>query len=153
MPHSLVRVWIHAISGTKNFLPLIDTISEERIYTHLSEQLTEINCPVRIINGMSDHVHLLFQLNPKLTIDTILKQVKGNTSHWINHNNVLNDKFAWQTGYGAFSVSQSQLERVTTYIRNQKEHHKKLTFAGEYEAFLRNSGLDATNIGYGNENH
>jgi len=76
-----------------------------------------------------------------------MKQIKGNTSYWINHNDVLNQKFGWQTGYSAFSVSESQLEKVASYILNQKQHHKKMTFAEEYDAFLKFNGwkLDSGN--------
>ncbi|NOT75735.1 MAG: IS200/IS605 family transposase [Cyclobacteriaceae bacterium] len=141
MSHSLPRIWVHAISGTKDRLPLINLNQEKKIYQHLEEQLIELNCPVKIINGMPDHVHLLFKQNPNISVEDTLKQIKGNTSYWINHNDVLTEKFAWQTGYGAFSVSESQLEKVTAYILNQKMHHKQMTFKEEYEAFLKFNGF------------
>ena len=102
----------------------------------MREQLIEIGCPVRIINGMPDHVHLLFLQNPKMAVADIVKQVKGNTSHWINEQDLIPERFAWQTGYAAYSVSESQLERVFQYINHQKEHHKRKTFAMEYDEFI-----------------
>ena len=128
MSHSYNKILIHAIYSTKDRFPLINPTVEKQIHEHMREQLIENRCPVRIINGMPDHVHLLFLQNPKMAITDIIKQVKGNTSHWINEQNLITDKFAWQTGYAAYSVSESQLERVFQYIKNQKEHHLKKTF-------------------------
>ena len=91
-------------------------------------QLIELGCLVRIINGMQDHVHLLFLLNPQKALTDVLKQVKGNTSHWINEQDLIKEKFAWQNGYAAYSVSESQLGKVYNYILNQKQHHKMKTF-------------------------
>jgi len=98
-------------------------------------------CPVRIINGMADHVHLLFLQNPKMAVTDIIKQVKGNTSYWVNDQNLIRGKFSWQTGFAAFSVSESQLERVFQYITHQKEHHSKKTFMTEYDEFIAAHGM------------
>jgi REP element-mobilizing transposase RayT len=141
MSHSYNKIWIHAIYSTKNRFPLINPAVEKQIHEHMREQLIENGCPVRIINGMPDHVHLLFLQNPKTAITDIIKQVKGNTSHWINEQNLIQDKFSWQTGYAAYSVSESQLERVFQYIKNQKEHHLKKTFTQEYDEFIVAHGL------------
>jgi REP element-mobilizing transposase RayT len=111
----------------------------------MREQLIESGCLVRIINGMPDHVHLLFLQNPKTAVTDIIKQVKGNTSHWVNGQNLMHDKFAWQTGYAAYSVSESQVEKVFQYIKNQKEHHSKKTFLQEYEEFMELHGLQKEN--------
>ena len=141
MSHSYNKIWIHAIYSTKNRFPLINLAVEKQIHEHMREQLIENGCPVRIINGMPDHVHLLFLQNPKMAITDIIKQVKGNTSHWINEQNLIQDKFAWQTGYAAYSVSESQLEKGFQYIKNQKEHHLKKTFTQEYDEFISAHGL------------
>lgn len=124
------------VFATKERIPLITFAIETKIYDHMREQLIEIGCPVRIINGMPDHVHLLFLQNPKMAVADIVKQVKGNTSHWINEQDLIPERFAWQTGYAAYSVSESQLERVFQYINHQKEHHKRKTFAMEYDEFI-----------------
>ena len=116
MSHSFNKIWIHAIWSTKERLPLISTNIEHKIHQFLSEQLRELGCPVRIINGMSDHIHCLFLLNPQKTIVEIIKQIKGSSSHFINQNNLITDKFAWQTGYAAYSVSESTVEKVYKYI-------------------------------------
>ncbi len=85
---------------------------------------------------MPDHVHELFLLNPKKDIASIIKQVKGSTSHWVNQNNILSEKFAWQTGYASYSVSESVKDKVFAYIKNQKSHHLKKSFTKEYEEFI-----------------
>ncbi len=141
MPHSFNKIWIHAIWATKNRAPLIVLKSEKRVHDYMRGQFIEIGCPVRIINGMPDHVHCLFLLNPKKSISEVIKQVKGSTSHYINEQDLLPEKFAWQTGYAAYSVSESVLEKVFEYIRNQKQHHAKKTFQQEYDEFLKLYGF------------
>jgi REP-associated tyrosine transposase len=136
MPHSFNKIWVHSIWATKERQPLISNNAEKKIYDLLRQELIEMGCPVRIINGMSDHVHLLFLLNPQKSMAEVIKQVKGSSSHSINEQNLIPGKFLWQTGYAAYSVSESQLEKVFQYIRNQKSHHKKQTFLKEYEEFI-----------------
>jgi REP element-mobilizing transposase RayT len=141
MPHSYNKIWIHAIWATKERTPLIHQNMEQKVYQFISEQLREQGCPVRIINGMPDHIHSLFLLNPQKSIADIIKQIKGSSSHFINQNNLIVDKFAWQTGYAAYSVSESVVEKVYEYIKNQKSHHHKKTFQQEYEEFIKLNGL------------
>ena len=127
MSHSYNKIWLHVIFATKNRAAFITTKVESQIHGHMREQLIENGCPVRIINGMPDHVHLLFLQNPKIAVADIIKQVKGNTSYWVNEQNLLPVKFSWQTGYASYSVSESQLEKVFHYISRQKVHHSKKT--------------------------
>jgi len=106
----------------------------------MRKQFIEMGCPVRIINGMPDHVHCLFLLNAQKSIAEVIKQIKGSSSHWVNEQDLISEKFAWQTGYGAYSVSESQLEKVFQYISNQKVHHAKTTFSKEYDEFIKVHG-------------
>ncbi|MFZ6665231.1 IS200/IS605 family transposase [Peijinzhouia sedimentorum] len=142
MPNSFNKLWIHAIWATRDRLPLISTQAEKKVHEYISSQLREQGCPVRIINGMPDHIHCLFLLNPQKSIAEIIKQIKGSSSHFINQNNLIEDKFYWQTGYAAYSVSESVVERLFRYIKNQKQHHKKKSFQEEYNEFLKLYGLD-----------
>jgi REP element-mobilizing transposase RayT len=142
MPHSFNKIWIHAIWATKDRKPLIHLSIEQKIHQFLSEQLRTQGCPVRIINGMPDHVHCLFLLNPQNSTAGVIKQIKGSSSHFINQNNLIPEKFAWQTGYAAYSVSESVVEKVYQYIKNQKQHHQKKTFQKEFDEFLKLYGLD-----------
>lgn len=146
MSHSYNKIWIHLIFSTKLRAQLIHPAIEKHIYAFIEGQLRDMGCPVRIINGMPDHVHALFLLNPQKSMAEVVKQVKGSSSHFVNQSNLLSEKFAWQIGYAAFAVSESVLEKVVRYIKNQKEHHKKTTFTQEYEGFLKLHGFvdDAT---------
>ncbi|MDA3943098.1 MAG: IS200/IS605 family transposase [Bacteroidetes bacterium] len=142
MSHSFNKIWVHAVWSTKNRLRLINPAIEKTLFDYLRQQFIESGCPVRIINGMPEHVHCLFLLNPNKTVTEVIKQVKGSSSHHINQQSILNEKFAWQTGYANFSVSESGVEQVYKYISNQKQHHRKRTFQEEYEAFLKLHNLD-----------
>ena len=142
MSHSFNKIWIHAIWATKERMPLIHSSVENKIYSFMAEQLREQGCPVRIINGMPDHIHCLFLLSPQKSISEVIKQIKGSSSHFINQNNIIDDKFAWQTGYAAYSVSESVVEKVYEYIKNQKSHHQRKTFQQEYEDFITLYGFE-----------
>ncbi len=141
MPHSFNKIWIHAIWATKERYPLIQPAIEKKIHGYMSDQFIESGCPVRVINGMPDHVHCLYLLNPQKSNAEIIKQVKGSTSHWINEQDLIKEKFSWQTGYAAYSVSESVLEKLFQYIVNQKQHHQKTTFNKEYDEFIKLHGL------------
>ena len=141
MSHSYNKIWIHAIWSTKLRSELIDFSIEKQVYDYIKEELIDSGCPVRIINGMPDHVHALFLLNPQKSISDVIKQVKGSSSHSINGNDLILEKFAWQTGFAAYSVSESQLEAVYNYIKNQKQHHLKKTSQEEFEEFIKLHGL------------
>lgn len=135
MSHSLNKIWIHAIWATKERKPLINPAIEKKVHTLLQEQLGEMGCSVKIINGMPEHVHCLFLLNSQKSISEVIKQAKGSSSHFINRNNLLAQNFAWQTGYAAYSVSEMAIKIVYDYIQNQKRHHEKRSFEQEYQEF------------------
>jgi REP element-mobilizing transposase RayT len=142
MSHSFNKIWIHAIWATKERMPLIHSDVEGQIHRFMTDQLREQGCPVRIINGMPDHIHCLFLLNAQKSIAEVVKQIKGSSSHFINQSNLIADKFSWQTGYAAYSVSESAVEKVFQYIKNQKEHHQKKSFQQEYDDFLKLYGFE-----------
>lgn len=141
MSHSFNKIWIHAIWSTKNRAELIDFSFEKEVYDFIYQELVDLGCPVRIINGMPDHIHALFLLNPQKSITDVMKVIKGSSSHLINGSDLMLEKFAWQTGYAAYSVSESQLEKVFHYIKNQKTHHLKQTFQDEFDEFVKLNGL------------
>ena len=142
MPHSFNKIWIHAIWATKERAPFIKPAVENKIHQFISDQFREQGCPIRIINGMPDHIHCLFLLNPTKSISEIIKQIKGTSSHYVNQNNLIAEKFAWQTGYAAYSVSESGVDKVFEYIKNQKKRHQKKTFEQEYDDFIKLHGFD-----------
>lgn len=136
MSHSFYRIWLHVVFSTQSRKSLITPIAENTIFEHMRKLLLEEKCPVRIINGMSDHVHLLFLHNPNKAIADTIQQIKESTSNWINENGIIEKKFAWQKGYGVFSVSESRVEKVFKYIENQKAFHRKTSFADEYNKMM-----------------
>ena len=142
MSHSYNKIWIHAIWSTKNREPLINRDIEVNIYNFIKNQMEEMGCKVSLINGMSDHIHCLFLLNPQKSIANVIKQIKGSSSHYVNQQEFINEKFSWQTGYAAFSVSESVFKKAFYYIKNQKQHHSQNTFEQEYHRFLKLNGLE-----------
>ena len=141
MTHSFSKIWIHAILGTKFRQPLIEDHFKKDLFNFIEDELYSMNCYPKIINGTNDHVHLLFRLSPQKNVADIIKNIKGLSSHWVNQKNTTKNKFTWQGGYGAFSVSESLVERVYRYILNQEEHHKKISFKKEFDKFLELNGL------------
>ena len=97
---------------------------------------------------MPDHRHCLFLLSPQKSIAEVIKQIKGSSSHYFNQNNLISENFAWQTGYAAYSVSESGVEKVFEYIKNQKTHHQKKTFQEEYDEFIKLYGLESQRWGH-----
>jgi len=93
------------------------------------------------INGMPDHVHIFFSMNPTQSVSSLVYHVKRSSSLWINDNKLVKGRFSWQEGYGAFSYSKSQISNVIQYIENQEMHHKKQSFLEEYIQFLKESGI------------
>ena len=146
MSHSLVKIWIHGVLGTKDRTSLINDNFEKELHSHVKDRFEkDLDCKVRIINGTDDHVHVLFLLSPNFGIGDIFQKVKGESSHWVNKSNFMSNKFAWQIGYGAFSVSESKVKDVEQYIRNQKEHHKKTSYADEIDLLIKKYGLKINN--------
>ncbi|PZR22954.1 MAG: IS200/IS605 family transposase [Citrobacter freundii] len=141
MPHSYCRVWIHAIWATKNRAPFISSDIEQYIHNYILDELASHKCYPKIINGMPDHLHTLFLLNPKFALANIMKQMKGTSSEYINQNNLTSDRFSWQIGYCAYSVSESMVNRVFNYILRQKEHHQRKDFNTEFDEFIRKHGF------------
>lgn len=141
MTHSFVKIWVHAIFGTKSGNPLILPEIKTQIHQILTSELHETGCSLLGINGMPDHVHVLFLLQAQKNIAEVIKHIKGSSSHKINQENLTKDKFSWQVGYGAFSVSESAIKKVQQYIKDQEIHHQKISFQEEFERFLELHGL------------
>lgn len=145
MSHSYAKVWLHVVFSTKNRQQLINPDLEKRLFEFLNKESDKLECRLKAINGMPDHIHMLIRISPKVAIAEVMKQLKGSSSYWVNHENMISQKFSWQTGYGVFSVSESQLTKVENYIKNQKVHHKKSSFQDEYTEFIKVHGLNEEN--------
>jgi putative transposase len=125
---------VFAVQGRKNF---IKPSFEEELYKYISGIITGKEQKSLAVNGMPDHVHVLVGLKPSMRISDLVRDIKNNSSNFINDNAWLSNHFSWQEDYGAFSYSQSQFGRVIDYIKNQKQHHQKRTFRQEYLSFLK----------------
>jgi REP element-mobilizing transposase RayT len=141
MAHAYVKIWIHAVFGTKYREPLITPEIQKQVYRLIADELEALGCKLLAINGIPDHVHVLFLLNSQKSIAEVMKQIKGGSSYQINQQALTPNRFAWQTGYGAFSVSESGVAQVQQYIARQQEHHRQMPFHEEYERFLALHGL------------
>lgn len=130
----------HLIFSTKERLRLIEDPWRERLHAYLGGALRKLGGVPEAIGGTADHVHVLAGLRATHCLADVLRDIKGPSSEWV-HNTIGERGFAWQDGYGAFTVSASRLPAVKRYIANQERHHKKTTFKQEYTEFLRESGV------------
>ncbi|QOJ13524.1 MAG: IS200/IS605 family transposase [Planctomycetia bacterium] len=136
MPQSLARVHIHLIFSTKNREALLDDAVRESLHRYMAVVLQTLGCPAELINSVEDHVHVLFQLSRTVAISHAVEEVKKASSRWIKTQGERFGAFAWQAGYGAFAVSESNAAAVREYIADQREHHRRTSFQDEYRAFL-----------------
>ncbi|MBI3415753.1 MAG: IS200/IS605 family transposase [Verrucomicrobia bacterium] len=139
--HSYSRVWLHLVWATLERRPLLRKDAAVKLSSHLREYAETKGVYMKLNFVNADHVHALIDLPTSLAIEEVLKLFKGESSHWVNEENLVPGKFAWQRGYGAFSVSQSGVEEVCSYIAGQEEHHRKLGFVDELKLFVQRYGL------------
>ncbi len=139
--HSYVKIWVHLVWGTHNHEKVINKELSKLIYNHLLSRAGEESISIEKLYIRPEHVHMLFSLPSSKAMESIARSLKGESSYWINENNITPSKFKWQRGYGAFSVSASQLEKVKNYIATQEEHHRVKTFTEEYNNWKNRYGL------------
>jgi putative transposase len=141
MPQSYVCLPIHVVFSTKNRVDSIQPEWEQRLYEYIGGILREEKCTLLAAGGMPDHVHLLISWSKEKSVADVLRVLKTNSSKWIHETMPGQTDFAWQSGYAAFAVSQSNVDQVKRYITNQKEHHRRMNFKEEFIAFLKKHGL------------
>ncbi|SHI85452.1 REP element-mobilizing transposase RayT [Tangfeifania diversioriginum] len=141
MLHSFVRNYLHITWAVKERLSVFQSNSKIKLKDLLIEKSNEMKSSVLAINVQSEHIHLLIDLPANLCLSDFVQKVKGASSHWINDQKLVQGKFSWQRGYGAFSVSASQIDVLKKYIRNQDEHHRRKSFEEEYNEWKRNYGF------------
>lgn len=130
------KMWVHLVWATKRREPVLDKAIRVRIFAHIRENALNKNIHIDFINGWVDHIHILVSLDADQTIANILQLIKGESSYWINKNKLLPQKFEWQDDYFAVSVSESGINSVREYIKNQEKHHARKTFQQEYDEFM-----------------
>ena len=126
----LLKIWIHLVWATKNREPILTQDIRQQIFSHIRENASKKNIYVDFVNGHVDHVHCLISLNQEQTIAKIVQLIKGESSFWINKNNLCRQKFEWQDEYFAVSVSESGINKVREYIKNQEDYHKNKKIPG-----------------------
>ena len=137
MPQSLARLHVHLVFSTKNREPIITDSVRGSLHAYMATVLQNLGCHPVLINSIEDHIHLLFELARTVSVSQAVEDVKKSSSKWIKEQRPEFRAFAWQSGYGVFAVSESNVEAVREYIANQREHHRKKTFQDEYRAFLK----------------
>ena len=142
MPY--IKVYIHFVWSTKNREPFLDTKElRQKVWHHIKENAKEKGIFIDFINGYQEHCHCLISLGSDQTIEKTMQLIKGESSFWINKNSLTKGKFGWQDEYFAVSVSESVIDRVREYIKNQEAHHSHKSYNEEYDEFISRYGFEA----------
>ena len=136
MANTYTQIHIQTVFIVQSRICLINKDWQTELYKYISGITQNYGHKVLQINGMPDHIHMLFGLRPTQALADLMQQIKQDSSAWINQKGFLKSKFSWQAGYGAFSYTKSQVPNVIRYIQNQEEHHRKKTFTEEYIELL-----------------
>jgi REP element-mobilizing transposase RayT len=142
MPHTFTNILIHALFSTKGRHPWLKADIREEVFCYLGGAVNALGGQSLLVNGPADHVHMLFVQPRAISISTLMEKVKGSSSGWVKERWPDRSYFSWQTGYAAFSVSKSHVDQVKRYLKNQEEHHRKVSFQEEVVAFLNKQGIE-----------
>ena len=142
MSNTYTQIHIHAVFAVQNRQSLILKNWKEELNKYVTGIVQNKNHKMLQINGMPDHIHLLFGMRPNQSLSELMRIIKGKSSEWINKNGFTDQPFSWQSGYGAFSYAKSELPNVIRYIINQEEHHRKKTLTEEYREILDAHGIE-----------
>jgi putative transposase len=137
MANTYTQLYIHIVFSVKRRQNLINKIWKEELYKYICGIVNGKEQKVYAIGGVEDHIHILVSIKPNIALSDLVRDIKANSSKWINDKGLVKGKFQWQEGFGAFSYAQSQLDTVIKYINNQEQHHNKKTFKDEYIELLR----------------
>ncbi|NOY37391.1 MAG: IS200/IS605 family transposase [Chlorobi bacterium] len=133
---SYVRIWVHCVWGTKNKALFLTSRNKWEIINHIRENAGRKNIYIDFINGDKEHIHCILSLGADQTLAKCMQLIKGESSRWINKENIVNGRFEWAEEYFAVSVSENDINKVRDYIKNQEEHHRIHTWTEEYNKFL-----------------
>ena len=136
MPNTYTSLAYHIIFSTKGRAPFITSAIAPQLHAYLAGIIKNLHGVPIQIGGMPDHVHIVCRSKPGISISDMLRTIKASSSKWVNETMQTPHPFAWQTGYGAFTVSESRLDSVVSYVKNQAEHHRTRTFQEEFIEFL-----------------
>lgn len=136
-----IQILYHLVFSTKNRQPVLSDSRRQELCVYTSGVITNSHCRSIWINGVRDHVHILFSLHPTIPLAKLVKDIKVASSSWIKGNQVFPNFFAWQEGYGAFTYSLEDEPKLITYLKGQEEHHRRVTFEEEYRRLLADHGI------------
>ena len=142
MANTYTQIHIQAVFAIQNRDCIIQGDWKDELYKYITGIVQNNKHKMLAINGMPDHVHILFGFRPSQSLSDLMQDIKGSSSKWINEKRFIKGKFSWQEGYGAFSYSKTDLPNVIQYIKNQEEHHKMRSFIEEYEDLLKEFEID-----------
>ena len=143
MPQSLAQIYLHVVFSTKNRTPYLrDADFRRQLHAYLAGICKNLDCPSLVIGGVEDHVHVLSRFGRGITVSDFVRELKRPSSGWVKAENQDLSDFAWQDGYGAFSVSPSHVEKVRGYIARQEDHHRTESFQDEMRRLLRIYGVE-----------
>lgn len=147
MANTYHQMYIQAVFAVKYRAAVIEKNWRADLFGVIGNLINEtdpiaIGCKTILVNGVEDHVHCFFGLQPSVSVSDVMKNAKAKSSKWVNESGLLKHRFEWQKGFGAFSYSHSHIDNVFKYIKNQEEHHKKETFRDEYIKMLKAFGVE-----------
>ena len=142
MANTYTKIYIQTVFSPQNSECLIHNNWENELFKYITGIVQNNGHKMLSINGMPDHIHLFFGMKPNQSLSDLIRDVKSNSSKWINEKRFVKGKFIWQEGFGAFSYGHSQLDDVINYVIKQKEHHKKQSFKDEYILFLKRFDIE-----------
>ena len=142
MANSYSQIYIQAVWAVKYRQALLQKPWRDDFFAIVANLINRAGCKSFIVNGVEDHIHCLFSLPAKLSVSKVMQEVKSISSKHLNETDLLNHRFEWQRGFGAFSYSKSDISNVYRYIENQENHHKKQEFIPEYKEILKKFEID-----------
>ena len=142
MADTYTQIYIQTVFAVQGRLSLIRNEWRDELFKYITGIVRNQDQKLYVINGIPNHIHLLLSLKPPVTLSDLVRDIKANSSRFINENRWVMGKFQWQEGFGAFSYGHSQLDSVIAYIKNQDEHHRKKTFKEEYLTLLKKFNID-----------
>lgn len=142
MPNSFTKLYVHHVSAVKYRHALIIPEIQDRLYRYITGIIKELNQTPIQVNGMTDHIHIAARLRPAMAPSEFVQKVKANSSKWINKSGLLTEEFAWQRGGATFSISESHVDALQNYIKNQKEHHSEKSFQEELVAHFKKYNVE-----------
>jgi REP element-mobilizing transposase RayT len=141
-PGTYTQQYVHIVFAVKNREAALRKEIREQVFGYIGGILTQLRHKVIIVNGVSDHIHILIGLHPDVSVSDTVYAVKRSSSLFINQEKLCRKRFSWQSGFGSFTYSRSQIDRVFHYIKNQEQHHERATFRKEYIRFLEKNAIE-----------